>query len=423
LSSILQWNFENTDYGPFDAAETSTGFNYTGASWDYPKPLIEFLCYEPGIEAVVPDIEPTVFLPSGQTVFRNDWSFASPGHRYLLFQGVAEAPNHEHYEHLSFILQAENQMLSSDSGYSRKSYGEAIRTEWYRTPEAHNVAMVNGEAPADPVPSQGPESQYRLVSPFFSSELKTAPYAAGGTHQRLIAFLDQERFAIVDQVEVPEESEIAIVLHGGRAQLEQEGDQSLWTYGQDIYGPPAVLGQWFFGEDFSFERKVGELTYIKGDYEAFPYTVHSLQGTSAFSLGLLDPASNREGLSAFSSDSKDPRHIVVRGADLEMIADATSSGWVQGEIESDGMFVVTWSHESGPCRAAMVGGTRLRLGDGLAVTLSAPSAIALEIGSDLQATTVYLSEGSGIKATVSMGEMTWEGVLQPGRQILSEDDL
>jgi len=416
LSSILQWNFENTDYGPFDSAEASTGFNYTGASWDYPKPLIEFLCYEAGIEAVAPDLEPTVFLPSGQTLFRNDWSFASPDHRYLLFQGVAEAKNHEHYEHLSFILQAENQMMSSDSGYSRKSYGEAIRTEWYRTPEAHNVVMVNGQAPMDRGNDVTPESRYRLVSPFFACEMKTAPYAAGGTHRRLVAFLDKRWFGIVDQVELPEVGEISVVMHGGRAQLEQVGNRALWSYEQDVYGPAATLGQWFFGQGFQFEQKMGELTYIKGDYAAFPYSVNTNQGTSAFALSILDPASNRETLSEFSVDAMEGDRIAVRGPTTRIMANGSGDQWVEGDLDSDGLLAVVWTDGSASSRVAMAGGRRLRLGDRLSIELSSSAAIATELGSEADSITVYLSDDLEIDAKITASGLSWKGLLKPGRQ-------
>ncbi|RKX30344.1 MAG: hypothetical protein DRP71_15140, partial [Verrucomicrobia bacterium] len=419
LSSILQWNFENTDYGPFDAAEATTGFNYTGASWDYPKPLIEFLCYEPGIEAVAPDIEPTVFLPSGQTVFRNDWSFASPGHRYLLFQGVAEAPNHEHYEHLSFILQAENQMMSSDSGYSRGSYGEAIRTEWYRTAEAHNVVMVDGQAPMDRGRDLTPESSHRLVSPFFACEMKTAPYADGGTHRRLIAFLDQQWYGIVDRVDLPGEGEITVVMHGGRAQLEQVGNQSLWSYEDDVYGPAATLGQWFFGEGFQFEEKPGELTYIKGDYSAFPYWVNTRTGKSALSLSILEPVSSPDLPADFSTDSIGDCRIAVRGSTTRIMANGSGVRWMQGDIESDGMLAVVWMNETAPSRFAMAGGGYLRQADRFSVELSSSAAIVVEVGSEADSMTVHLSEDQEINAKISANGLSWEGPLKPGRQEVS----
>ena len=99
--------------------------------------------------------------------FANTWKTGDPAGRYLLFQGVAEADNHEHYEHLSFIITAENQMMASDGGYTRKSYGEKMRTEWYKQAAAHNVVTLNGKAPVDPEENVTPTSRHRIDTSFF----------------------------------------------------------------------------------------------------------------------------------------------------------------------------------------------------------------------------------------------------------------
>lgn len=51
FSEILQWNFETTDYQPFRDVEEISGYNYTGATWDYPKELYELITYDPSIPA------------------------------------------------------------------------------------------------------------------------------------------------------------------------------------------------------------------------------------------------------------------------------------------------------------------------------------------------------------------------------------
>ena len=131
LGNVLQWNFLNTDFEVFERAEAKTGFNYTGATGSFTLAADEFLTYDPAIIPVAPTVSPTVFLAGGQTIFRNGWSFNDPAERYLLFQGVAQADNHFHYDHLSFIIQAENQMMASDAGYSRGTYDDSTRESWY----------------------------------------------------------------------------------------------------------------------------------------------------------------------------------------------------------------------------------------------------------------------------------------------------
>ena len=422
LASLLQWNFRNTDYGPFEAAERTSGFNYTGATWDFPISLIEFLRYEPGIEPIAPDVNPTVFHPSGQTVFRNDWSFQSPNHRYLLFQGVAEADNHQHFEHLSFILQAENQMMSSDAGYSRSSHGEAIRTDWYRTPEAHNVVMVDGHAPADPAVNRTPESRHRLVSPFFASELKAAPFAEGGEHRRLIAMLDGRRFAVVDQVDLPRTGRIAVVMHGGRAGLERRGNLHLWTYPEDNYGPAAALGQWFFGEDFRHQEKQGELTYIKGDFAAFPYFIMSRTGTEAFALSLLDPAPDVASIPDCAVDVLEGDRMAVQGSFGRILANRTGERWAQGGLESDGLLAVEFPEQGAELRLAMVDGRYLGLTGRLGITLSQPAAVALAVDQTTGAVTVHLSTDRAVEAEITVGGAGWKGGLRPGVQRIVPGD-
>jgi len=46
---------------------------------------------------------------------------------------------------LDFILEAEGQMMCSDSGYSRGTYTDPERTDWYVTAAAHNTLTFDGE--------------------------------------------------------------------------------------------------------------------------------------------------------------------------------------------------------------------------------------------------------------------------------------
>ncbi|MDQ8179947.1 heparinase II/III family protein [Pelagicoccus sp. SDUM812005] len=383
LSEVLQWNFHSTDYSAFDKSEAKTGYNYTGASWDYPKPLMEYLCYQPDIVATQPDVSPVQFLESGQSVFRSDWNYNDPNSRTLLFQAVAEADNHEHYDHLSFILQAENQLMSSDSGYTRASYGQAIRREWYLTAEAHNVVLANGKAPGDVAPNLAPISRSRLVSPFFSCEIKTARYADGGEHQRLIAMLEGDRFAVLDQVELPAAGQVEIVMHGGRASLDVVDDLYAWSYQDDDYGSAAGLRQWFWGKGFRTKEFSGELTYIKGDYAAFPYLKHIKNGTAdAFGLTLLDPVAATEQGEAYAYERKSETAVVVRNAaGSEWIA-ANRTGAAIGESvwKTDALFSFFKVSDSGLLRAAAVEGEYVRISKDLEFQFNGPATIAVESG-------------------------------------------
>lgn len=290
LGNLLQWVVETTDLSPFVEAEKVRGFNYTGATWDYPLPLIDFLTYTPGVDAVAPDSSPTVFLDGGQSIFRNAWAARDPAQRYLLFQGMAEADNHEHYEHLSFILFAENQMMASDAGYTRKSYGEPIRKSWYRTAAAHNVVTLDGSAPIDAKENVTPTSRHRIDTAFFDFEEKEAPYPNGGTLRRAVAFPGESYFVIADSVTSPTEAEAILHLHGGRGTLSGEGAYRAWTYSDDAYGPASTLHTWIMGIGATLHEQEGEITYIKGDYAPFPYVTATASGTDHSFLQILIPA-------------------------------------------------------------------------------------------------------------------------------------
>lgn len=378
LGSLLQWNFLNTDLAPFDASEKITTYNYTGATWDYAKPLIEYLTYDPSIEPIAPDVEPTQFLSSGQTAFRSDWAGGDQKHRYLLFQGVAEADNHQHYDHLSFILFAENQMMSSDGGYTRKSYGEAMRKEWYLTAEAHNVVMVDGKAPQDIAPGVGPYSTGRISAPGFASEKKTAIYKDGGTHSRIVSMIENDRFALVDVVKLSEEKSVEIVMHGGRASLEGDKVHSIWNYEADNYGPACSMDQWFLGKGYQQEVKQGELTYIKGDFAPFPYFVQSKKTDRAVAMHLLEPRQKDAEARAYEFERKSNETIVVRFKNEWHVCNASDKSVNEGTWETDALYGHIIFGEKSFQKASFVEATSFDSGDGVEIILNAPCTFSIE---------------------------------------------
>ena len=297
LSEVLMWAWNTTEMKPFEEYTERTTYNWTGATWDYTLPLDEYLTYDPSIKSTMPNASPTVFLDGGQSMFRNTWKSGDAAGRYLLFQGVAEADNHEHYEHLSFIISAENQMMASDGGYTRKSYGEKLRTEWYKQAIAHNVVTFNGEAPVDPAENVTPVSRYRIDTDFFDFEEKEAPYPSGGKLRRAIAFPGESYFVVADIISAPEAGEAVAMLHGGRASMTGDGNYRVWDYQDDTYGGAAHLHAWTFGsaDDFRIEDAEGEVTYLKGDFAAFPYTKAIGNGTEQVILQVLVPSAAGKG--------------------------------------------------------------------------------------------------------------------------------
>ena len=384
LSEVLMWASRTTDMAPFDQTFAETGYNYTGATWDYTLPLDEYLTYDPSIESTQPDISPTVFLKGGQSLFRNMWEIGKPEGRFLLFQGVAESDNHQHAEHLSFIISAENQMMACDAGYSRGSYGDKMRKTWYNQAEAHNVVLLDGKAPQDVAESVTPVSRYQIDTDFFDFEEKEAPYPNGGLLRRAIAFPGESYFVVADIVTSPEPAEAVALLHGGRALMTGQDSFRVWNYEKDNYGPAAHLYTWTVGSapDFSIENAMGEHTYIKGDYGLFPYIRAKGAGTEQVILQVLFPAAEGTVAPKVSSVQNNGQlWMTVEDGDVTdtFLLQAKPAPAVFQTLETDATFV--WIRkETGKITAfAVREATNLKVGGTILLQSDEPTTEAKEL--------------------------------------------
>lgn len=343
LSEILAWSYQTCDLRPFEQERSGTGFNYTGASWDYPLEIDELLTHDASLRATPPDAAPNVFLAGGQTVLRNSWTTADAGQRYLLFHGVAVADNHNHDDQLSFILQAEGQMMCSDAGYSRGTYAGPERTAWYNTAAAHNTLTFDGQ-PAGKTPSNETPRTARWEQPGLVVVEKSQGHVPKAeVWFRAICWIAGDYYAVVDRVFGKQAVEIKSYLHGGRGTLTSAGAERTWTYAADRYGPAAKLRSWIAAPGAITAVKAGELTYIKGDYAAFPYLETSYQaGVPAITL--LKPVAagdtgpftvedrSTTGYSAF---------VVTTGTDKTLIVAAGHPAPLAIEgVETDAPFVI-----------------------------------------------------------------------------------
>lgn len=346
LGNLLQWNSHNTDFAVFGKAQEQTGFNYTGDSLGYDLEVDEFLTYDPSILPIAPSISPTIFLKGGQTVFRNDWSFNDPKTRYLLFQGVPLADNHFHHDHLSFIIEAENQMMASDSGYSRKDYHDPIRTQWYITPEAHNVVTADGQAPIDTADNVTPISRDSLDTPFFAFQEKEAPYPNQALQKRAIAFPGKDYYVVIDQLTAPQKVNYELSLHGGRGEMQSDGNRRVWTYTNDRYGSAAKLAAWLLSDGATLKDKEGEITYIRGDYAKFGYVTAAQTASDTTFMQILIPLSTTARLPIVTDQSG--KSVIAATVEMNGLTDAFVAQRGQGmtkvgDLETDGRFAWTSS--------------------------------------------------------------------------------
>jgi hypothetical protein len=369
LAEVLTWSYQTCDLAPFERERTDSGLNYTGASWDYPLELDELLTHDASIKATAPDAGPNIFLAGGQSYFRDAWiSPAASGQRYLLFHGVAVADNHNHDDQLSFILEAEGQMMCSDSGYSRGTYTGAERTNWYVTSAAHNTLTFDGKPALDPAPNRAPASLFHVDEPGFVGEEKEAKFSSATTWRRAIFWIGGDYYVVCDRVNGPKPGRVAAYLHGGRGTLAQEGTARTWRYSADRYGAAAQLHAWIAAPAATIETKQGELTYIKGDYASFPYLEIGTRASASAWLTLLKPAAagasgsfavrdlSAADFSALAIDAGDHRCLVAAQPHA-------GTRFTLDDMETDAGFVLVRRDQPGRVLGyAALEGTFLRVG-------------------------------------------------------------
>ncbi|MFA6962029.1 MAG: heparinase II/III family protein [Opitutaceae bacterium] len=353
LSEILTWSYQTCDLAPFGKKSDADGFNYTGASWDYPLEIDELLTHDATIRATAPDAAPTVFLKGGQTVFRNAWTAPDAGQRYLLFHGVAVADNHNHDDQLSFILEAEGQMMCSAAGYSRGTYTGSERTDWYITAPANNTLTLDGH-PADEKPTNlTPPTVFRVEQPGLVGEAKKTFFGDAAEWTRAILWIAGDYYAIVDQLSSSKPlGEVKSYLHGGRATLSTDGTERTWTYSADRYGPAAKLRTWIAAPGATITEKKGELTYIKGDYGEFPYLETSSTKYSSPWITLLKPAAINETAPFSVQDRSGDAFtaLLVTAADHRTLIAArapASPPFAMGGVETDATLIIVRRDLSG----------------------------------------------------------------------------
>lgn len=322
FSEVLQWNFQTTDYQPFRDVEKISGYNYTGATWDYPKELYELITYDPTIPASAPTVDPTIFMEGGQTFFRNSWLNQPKEQLYLLFHSVPQADNHDHQDTLSFVMYANDQMMASDSGYTRSSYGDDIRYTYYRRPQAHNTITFDDIPLGDFIENQPNPSEDRLNTSFFDFEKKTAPFRRYlgeelGSAKRSIAFIQSEYFLVLDEVKGQVyngqklEGKFDVYFHGGRAAMETKDENYIWSYDKDRYGSSATLITRQLTPNSVIETIPMESTYIKADFATFPALRTSKAGHEALFGQILYPL------------SKDENHPVIKDLSTDKLLAAS----------------------------------------------------------------------------------------------------
>ena len=429
LGNLFQWAFRNSDFGAWNSPPflmgDSTAYrinanSFSGQSVDDTWNLDEYITYDPSIQPIAPTASGTIFLnQGGQTIFRNNWSYRDPAHRYLLLQGVAEADNHFHYDHLSFIIQACDQMMAADGGYSTGSYYDQQRKNWFMTAPAHNVITADGNEPTDAAENVTPLSRYDLDTEAFDFQEKEAPFSKnGGLLKRAIGFPGQDYFVIVDTIAGKKASVYDLYLHGGRGRMSGEGNFRLWTYREDNYGRAAKMAAWIFPANASFAASEGDVTYIKGDSVTFPYIKATVKETNAQFLQILIPLLPDEAIPTvtdLSGQGFQAARVVKGNATDTYLQQASAKGTTAGALTAAATFA--WAREQGGLTAWMVReGTEAAYKNAPLFKSTAPITLVAEQGRQGQ---IVLTVAAGQPACslqlalpqeTKLGKVLWNGV-------------
>ncbi|WP_281884824.1 fibronectin type III domain-containing protein [Paenibacillus sp. YYML68] len=372
--NLFQWRYATTDKTPWGGEFG----NNTGASYDDTMDLDKYLTYAPNVAPIAPEGSGTQFFnEGGQTIFRNNWNVNDPSSRYLLFHGVAEADNHNNFDHLSYIIHAENQMMASDSGYSRSAYGDAVRRSWYRTSDAHNTATLDGKWPVDFAESQTPPSTYSIDTDFFDFQQKSARFIniqndttkgenpllyppdseSLGYIDRSIAFPAQEYFVVADQLRSKDGTprDFKVNIHGGKGTMSGEGNSRVWVYPNSVYGSASKFAAWVLGDQVTLTDHEGEISYVKDDYTVHGYVKAGKQAAEASLLQILVPLSITEELPEVTnlSDAQRAGGTVQKDGHLDTYLLQQQSASVQvGHVTSDATFA--YVRDAGPVEQYMI---------------------------------------------------------------------
>ncbi len=419
--NLFQWRYMTTDTSPWGGEFG----NNTGASYDDTMDLDKYLTYESSIEPIAPTGTGTsFFLEGGQTIFRNNWLTDDPSSRYLLFQGVAEADNHNHFDHLSYIIHAENQMMASDAGYSRSAYGDAERRTWYRTAPAHNTATLDGKWPVDFAQNDTPPSLYSMDTDFFDFQQKSARFIdiqndttkgespllfppdseSLGYMDRAVAFPGQQYFVIADQLRSRNGTprNFSVYVHGGKGAMSGSGGFRQWVYPNSVYGSAAKLGAWIFADNAAFTDRTGEVSYVKDDYTVQGYVEASKQAAAADFLQILIPmpiAAALPEVKDLSNSTRTGGTVAIDGnLDTYMLKGGNGNAQV-GHMESNGSFA--YVRDSGlPLQYMVREASSLRYRNTEWLRASAPVTVAADVSRrDRHTGRIFTPEGG---ATVSL---------------------
>ena len=166
-----------------------------------------FCAFDVNIKPVEPAGSPTLFFPdAGNVVFRSGWDKNAT---YMLLLGEKGnmrimGGTHEHPDAGSFVIYAHGELLALDAGYPGYPQHDLVNQA-----KNHSVILVDG---------QGPVAIDAELGDFFDTptfDFATVKMNYGGANiVRNVAFLDNQYFIIIDQMDSDLAHEFTWLLHG-----------------------------------------------------------------------------------------------------------------------------------------------------------------------------------------------------------------
>ena len=131
-------------------------------------------------------------LPDSRfAVMRTGWN---PADRYLLFNAAPWGGGHNHLDRMEVVLYAGRDLLIDPGMYS---YDEPLSRTYFRTSEAHNVLLIDGQEEPSPPQAKILAWHADAASDFVAGDLQEPD---GGRHQRSIFFVRPNYWVVVDHV-------------------------------------------------------------------------------------------------------------------------------------------------------------------------------------------------------------------------------
>ena len=280
FSELLQWHFFNTNI--FDPA-------YTGASNDVCWDIDEYLLYDNTINQTAPSVSPSIDMKWGETILRKSWNYKDHSNRYLVFNGVAEADNHNHPDQLTFNIEAENSVMASNCGYGPAGSSDPNRNNWYLTPEANNGIIVDSTASIDSAVNVTPNSRHFISGTNYNYIEKEISYANGADWKRGISFPHQNYWIVNDIVRSSASTTSILTLHS-RGTIALAGNNAGWTTPQDIFGSKALFDSYIYSSaNSSLLTQPGFISPFWGYEDTVSYISVSNKDTASMFLSVLYP--------------------------------------------------------------------------------------------------------------------------------------